>query len=201
LLSAYAFCQPSGAFNSLLAGSMLQYVCQLGTSLILHCVYNCCRSLGHNQVTSHGRAVLNAIHGGRLRQLRLDGCRMCISAVASTLWHQPGKVCLWDDRKRGHLPRWVNITSTLLWMGDAVGDRRRLRLWHAPEPSWLRLAVVVLGLAAAMLVWLLLVVISSNVTFSMFLPLLFRAPSWGPARWIRFWLEFLFSLWEMVIIL
>ena len=151
-------------------------------------------------MTGRGVAVLNASHGGRLRQLRLDGCRVCMSAVAGTVWRQPGSMCLWDPQKRGHLPRWVNIASALLWMGDASGSRRRLRLWHASEPSWLRLAGMLLGLAVAALVWLLLVLILSYVPFSIimgvFVPLL-RPPPWGLARWTLFWLELSSNLWDL----
>ena len=93
-------------------------------------------------MTGRGIALLNASHPGRLRQLRLDGCRVCMGAVASTLWRQPGDVCLWDAHLRGHLPRWVNIANTLLITG---GLDATLRLLHAPEASWLRQA----GMAAA----------------------------------------------------
>ena len=107
-----------------------------------HC--NCCRSLAHTQVTGRGIALLNASHPGRLRKLRLDGCRACMSAVVGTLRRQPGSVCLWDAHLRGHLPRWVNVANTLLIAGGVDGSRH-LRLLRAPEASWLRQA----GMAAA----------------------------------------------------
>ena len=96
-------------------------------------------------MTGRGIALINTSHPGRLRQLRLDGCRVSMSGVASTLRRQPGGVCLWDAHRRGHLPRWVNIANTLLMAGSVDGGRH-LRLLHAPEAGWMRQA----GMAAAM---------------------------------------------------
>ena len=110
-------------------------------------------------MTGRGLAVLNASHGSSLRQLRLGGCRVCMSAVASTMWHLPASMCLWDAHRQGHLPRWVNIVNTLLWMDDAgAASQMRLRLWHAPEPSWLLLAWMLLCVAGLFCFWLVLFV-------------------------------------------
>jgi hypothetical protein len=121
-------------------------------------------------VTGRGLALLNASHGGSLRQLRLDGCPVCMSALASTVWHLPVSMCLWDahNRYRGHLPRWVNIVNTLLWMdGAGAASHMRLRLWHAPEPSRLRLACMLLGLAGLFCFWLVVFVSLAAALFAM----------------------------------
>ena len=85
----------------MLALAMILSICATSAS----CDCNCCRSLALTQVSGRGIALLNASHPGRLRQLRLDGCRLSMGAVASTLWRQP-KVgfdpdALPDDRRRG----------------------------------------------------------------------------------------------------
>lgn len=137
----------------MLALAMILSICATSAS----CDCNCCRSLALTQVSGRGIALLNASHPGRLRQLRLDGCRLSMGAVASTLWRQPGGVCLWDAHLRGHLPRWVNVANTLLMTGGVDGTRR-LRLLYAPEPSWLRqagMAVAVAGLMSAYVLLLL----------------------------------------------
>jgi hypothetical protein len=70
------------------------------------------------------------------------------------MWHQRGSLCLWDAHKRGHLPGWVNIASTLLWTDDA-DEASRLRLRHAPEPSWLHMVGVLLAMVGALIAWAL----------------------------------------------
>ena len=115
---------------------------------------NCRCSLADTLVTEVGAAMLSASHSSRLQQLRLDGCCMSMSTVATMIWRQPGSVCLWDAQQRGHLPRWVNIASTLLWVAHA--GEYGLRLQHAPEPSWRHLACVLLGLAGTVLAFALL---------------------------------------------
>lgn len=114
-------------------------------TLLPPCNHNCC-SLAQTQLTGHGVAQLNASHPGRLRQLRLDGCHVSMCAVVGTLWRQPGGVCLWYARLRGYLPRWVNITNTLL-MTRGVNGARRLRLLHSPEANWLCQAGMTAGVA------------------------------------------------------
>ena len=144
-----------------LPGHDSEPVCHFG-----YCDCDRCRSLAHSQVTGGGITLLNASHPGRLRQLRLDGCRMCMGAVASTLWRQPGRVCLWDAHLRGHLPRWVNLANTLL-MTAGVDGTRRLRLLYAPEPSWPRQAGMAVAAAGLMSAYLLLLLATMAVLLAL----------------------------------
>ncbi|KAL4451851.1 hypothetical protein ABPG75_007513 [Micractinium tetrahymenae] len=92
-------------------------------------------NLSGSAVTTAGVCALCASHPGRLRRLQLEGCRVAMTAVLHALRRQPPGVTLWCARKRGYLPRWVNLANSLLMVGPP-GQRQRLRLRHAPEAGW-----------------------------------------------------------------
>lgn len=91
-------------------------------------------SLAYTCVTSAGLCALALTHSGRLALLRFDGCAVALCAVLHALRHQR-RVCMWDERARGHLPRWINTAHTLLFTATEGGERR-WRLAFAREPSW-----------------------------------------------------------------
>jgi hypothetical protein len=70
-----------------------------------------------------------------LQHLRIDGCRVSTTSVLAIL-KSPGKLVLWDEQQRGHMPRCINVLNVLL-VTEAPQGKRRLRLSHAPEANWL----------------------------------------------------------------
>jgi hypothetical protein len=118
-------------------------------------------SLAHSLVTGAGIAMLNASHAGTLQQLRLEGCHVSMWAVSQLLRCQSRHLCLWDTKRRGHLPRVFNVLNQLLVCPLADGGRA-LRLCHAPEATWLQQGLM-LGLVAGILLGQALLLVLTTV--------------------------------------
>lgn len=73
-----------------------------------------------------------------------------MSGILHVLRRQQPGVALWCPRRRGHLPRWVNLANTLLMVAPP-GQRQRLRLRHAPEARWPAQAGMAAAVGAALL--------------------------------------------------